>query len=396
MSFTGNLQTVAFSDLLQLFSAGKKTGTVTIVRGNIRKELVFRDGNIISATSHDAEEDYLGQILLKAGRISKTDLQRAVYMHKTSGKRMGQVLVEMKLVSRDELGLYLRQQIEEIIYNLFSWKEGEFIFREGQLPATREGLVELNTMNVIMEGTRRIDEWVEIQKVLPRDNQILCVSPLIQSKNDEVTLSLDEFKVITLVDGKRTLPEILESSPLGEFVTSRAIYKLINSGLVETTMVKETEINDPREEDSLFWLLLRVYASAFSQIQKVLERKLGPENEKLQSTLSGFRKGIWQCFVGVNHSDFPTNFESIKRAMAKIPKEVRVLRLVSGLNQILEEQLAFVYSYLGIEVRRQVAADIKKEVALPLAERREVDKKYDVGNELYRILKEVKLTKAVL
>ena len=98
-------------------------------------------------------------------------------MHKTSGKRIGQVLVEMKLVSREELGLYLKQQIEEIIYNLFSWKEGEFVFREGQLPASREGLFELNTMNVIMEGTRRIDEWVEIQKVLPRDNQVLCVSP---------------------------------------------------------------------------------------------------------------------------------------------------------------------------------------------------------------------------
>jgi len=396
MSFTGNLQTVAFSDLLQLFSAGKKTGTVSIVRGNIRKEIVFRDGNIITASSQDAEEDYLGQLLLKAGRITKTDLQRAIYMHKTSGKRIGQVLVEMKLVSREELALYLKQQIEEIIYNLFSWKEGEFVFREGQLPASREGLFELNTMNVIMEGTRRIDEWVEIQKVLPRDNQVLCVAPRIQSKSDEVTLSLEEFRIITLVDGKRTLPDILEVSPLGEFVTSRAIYKLIAAGLVETTTVKEAEILDPREEDSLFWLLLRVYASAFSQIQKMLEKKLGAENEKLQSTLSSFRKGIWQCFVGVNHSDFPTSFESIKRAMAKMPKEVRALRLISGLNQIMEEQLAFVYSYLGIEIRKQVAAEIKKEIALPLAERREVDKKYDVGNEVYRILREVKLTKSVL
>ncbi len=175
MSFTGNLQTVTFPDLLQLFSAGKKTGTVNIIRGNIRKEIVFKEGNIISATSQDAEEDYLGQILLKTGRLTKTDLQRAIYMHKTSGKRIGQVLVEMKLLSREELGLFLKQQVEEIIYNLFSWKEGEFIFKEGQLPATREGLVDLNTMNIIMEGTRRIEEWVEIQKVFPNDHQILRV-----------------------------------------------------------------------------------------------------------------------------------------------------------------------------------------------------------------------------
>ena len=139
MSFTGNLKTVTFPDLLQLFSAGKKTGTVTIIRGNIKKEIIFKNGNIISASSQDAEEDYLGQLLLKIGRITKNDLQRAVYMHKGSGKRIGQVLVEMKIISREELGLYLKQQVEEIIYNLFSWKEGEFIFKEGHRSRTGRG-----------------------------------------------------------------------------------------------------------------------------------------------------------------------------------------------------------------------------------------------------------------
>lgn len=396
MSFTGNLKTVTFPDLLQLFSAGKKTGTVTIIRGIIRKEIVFKNGNIISARSQDAEEDYLGQLLLKSGRISKNDLQRAIYMHKTSGKRIGQVLLEMKLLTREELNLYLKQQIEEIIYNLFSWKEGEFIFKEGQLPATREGLVEMNTMNIIMEGTRRIDEWDEIQKVLPNDRQILRVASVPQVKSDEVTISLDEFRVITLIDGKRTLPEIIEASPMGEFVTCRAIYKLICAKLVEIAGAREAEVTDPREEDSLFWLLLRVYASAFTTIQRTLERKLGPDNERLGITLAGFRKGIWQYFSGVSHADFPTNFEALKRTLGKVPKEVRVVKLMLGLNQLLEEQLALVYSYLGIEIRRQVAADIKKEVALPLAERREIDKKYDVGGELYRILKDVKVTKEVL
>lgn len=396
MSFTGNLQTVTFPDLLQLFSAGKKTGTVNIIRGNIRKEIVFKEGNIISATSQDAEEDYLGQILLKTGRLTKTDLQRAIYMHKTSGKRIGQVLVEMKLLSREELGLFLKQQVEEIIYNLFSWKEGEFVFKEGQLPTTREGLVDLNTMNIIMEGTRRIDEWVEIQKVLPNDHQILRVVSSPQIKSDEVTISLDEFRVVTQIDGTRTLQEILEQSPLGDFATSRAVYKLILAKLVEVSGAKEAEVADPREEDSLFWLLLRVYAASFTTIQRTLEKKLGTENEKLQITLANFRKGIWAYFNGVNHADFPTNFEALKRAISKTPKETRTLKLISGLNQILEEQLAYVYNYLGIEIRKQVAGDIKKEVALPLAERREIDKKYDVGNELYRILKEVKVTKEVL
>jgi hypothetical protein len=247
-----------------------------------------------------------------------------------------------------------------------------------------------------MEGTRRIDEWVEIQKVLPNDNQVLRVSNTPQVKSDEITISLDEFRIITLIDGRRTLREILEASPLGEFVTSRALYKLITSKLVEISGGKEAEVADPNEEESLFWLLLRVYASSFNMIQRTLERKLGADNEKLQTALAGFRRGIWSYFTGISHADFPSNFEALKQTISKIPKEVRVLRLISGLNQLLEEQLGFVYSYLGVEIRRQVASDIKKEVALPLAERKEVDKKYGVGSELFRILKEVKLTTEVL
>jgi hypothetical protein len=121
MSFT-EICRCAFSDL-QLFRR-QRPGSL-IVPPNIRKEIVFRDGNIITASSQDAEEDFLGQLLLKVGRITKTDLQRAIYMHKTSGKRIGQVLVEMKLISREELTLYLKQQIEDH-YNLFSWKEGNW------------------------------------------------------------------------------------------------------------------------------------------------------------------------------------------------------------------------------------------------------------------------------
>lgn len=396
MSFTGNLKTVAFPDLLQLISTGQKTGTVVISRGKVRKEIYFQEGDIVGAYSTDSEDTLLGDHLVKAGRISTADLKRANYMHRSSGKKIGHTLIELNLITREELAHYLQLRAEEIVYNLFSWKEGDFVFQEGQLPDRSKRKVQINTMSVVMEGTRRIDEWTQIQKALPDDDQVLRVSTSPTASTDEVSMSLNEFKIVTLIDGRRTLREILESSPIGDFATSSALYKLMSARLVEAVGTRNEILTDPGDDESLFWLLLRVYRAAFERISKTLQKKMGPENRKVAESLAEFKTGVWSFFTDVSRNDISADYENMRRAIERLPRDVRPLKLIAGLNQILEQQLGMVYSYLGREIRRQVAGDIKKEVTIPLAERKEVDKKYGVGAELHRILKEVKLTTAVL
>jgi len=396
MSFTGNLKTVAFPDILQLLSTGKKTGVLSITKGSVQKEIFFKEGNIIYASSKNAQEDFLGNLLLKRGRISKTDLDRALHLHKSSGKRLGMVLVDMELFSREEIADCLKLQVEEIVYNLFSWDSGDFIFGEGKLPQVKDIFVELPTMNVIMEGTRRIDEWIEIQKSLPTEDEMLRVSLTPSAKADEITLSLEEFQVLSLIDGKRTLPDIVAISPVGEFVTYRGVYKLVASGLIEVVGVKSKEAQeDPLEEEQLWWLVLRLYSACFSAIKRNLERKLGTENTRVNDMLSTYRKGIWAYFTGLGSSDFKTNFTNFHRTAQKIPKEARVHKLLSGLNHILAEQLGFVRSLLGVNVLRTVESEIKKEISIPIAEKRNVSSKYELESDIFRVLKDSKKTLSV-
>jgi hypothetical protein len=101
MAFTGNLNTIAFPDILQLLSTGKKTGALSITLGEAQKEICFKDGNIIYATSRNSDEDLLGNLLLRRGRISKIDLERALMLQRSSGKRIGMTLVDMELFSRE-------------------------------------------------------------------------------------------------------------------------------------------------------------------------------------------------------------------------------------------------------------------------------------------------------
>ncbi|MFH1893037.1 MAG: DUF4388 domain-containing protein [Candidatus Zixiibacteriota bacterium] len=391
MSFTGNLKTVAFPDILQLLSTGKKTGILSITKGAAQKEVCFKAGNIIYATSRGAEEDYLGGLLLRRGRIVKADLDRALHMHKTTGKRLGQVLVDMGLFSREEITDCLKLQVEEIVYNLFSWESGEFIFSEGKLPTVKDILVELQTVSLIMEGTRRIDEWLEIQRSLPKENQLLKVVLSPNAKSDEIVLSPEEFQILWLINGERSLPDIVAASPIGEFATYRGMYKLILSNLVIVSGVKAAAGKENTdEEEQLWWLVLRLYTACFDSIRRKLERKLGPDNSCITNMFAAYRKGVWAYFTGLGSSDFKTNFENFRRTANKIPKEARLHKLLSGLNHILGEQLAFVGSMLGANVLRSLESEIKKEISIPLAERRSVSSKYELEENIFQVLKDSK------
>ncbi|HDS01624.1 MAG TPA: DUF4388 domain-containing protein [candidate division Zixibacteria bacterium] len=394
MSFTGNLKTVAFPDILQLLSSGKKTGILVITKGKIQKEICFKDGNIIGAYSKNAEEDFLGNLLLKQGRISRIDLERALHLHKSTGKKLGMVLVDMELIDHNEIGKILKLQVEEIVFNLFSWHEGEFVFQEGKLPPEKEFFVELNTMNMLMEGTRRIDEWVEITKGLPKDEELLRVVLTPETKTGEVTISLDQFQVLSLINGERTVPDIVSESPVGEFITKRGLHQLLQAGLIEVAGIKkESKTEQFGDDDSLWWLLLRLYSSCFAAIRRNLDQKLGPDNQKVREHLSRYSTGVWGFFSNSTSSDFRTTFNKFKTTVQKIPKEAQVYRMLSGLNQILTDQMSLVSSLLGDNVRRQVASEIRKEIAMPLAEKREINKKFGIERDLARALTEFRQVK---
>ena len=70
--------------------------------------------------------------------------------------------------------------------------------------------------------------------MLPPDDIRLALATSPKTKNDEVRFSMEEFRVLTLINGERTLTDLLSISPLGEFVTCRSVYKLILSKLIES------------------------------------------------------------------------------------------------------------------------------------------------------------------
>ncbi|MFQ5453809.1 MAG: hypothetical protein ACE5D6_06445, partial [Candidatus Zixiibacteriota bacterium] len=242
---------------------------------------------------------------------------------------------------------------------------------------------------VIMEGTRRIDEWMEIQKVLPPDEVLLALAKSPKTKAEEISISLDEFRVMALINRERTLTDLLNVSPLGEFVTCRSIYRLILNNLIEVVGKREG-VEGPKEdeEEVILSLIFHLYNNCFFRIRSVIDTILGDNNNCFNAFASQYRSGIFTFFPGVDPtSDLVPSLEKFLSTVRAIPSDTRFYKLMSGLENMLAEQLQYIFQLLGLGVYQDTVLQVKKEIAEPLAIRRELVKRYEIDENFYKTIK---------
>ncbi len=389
MPFAGNLNSVSFADLLQLISTSSKTGRVNIIRGNQQKDVYFDKGSVIFASALNSDSTLLGNLLLRKGTVSKPNLEKAVSIHRVSGKKLGKVLVEMRLFSEQEIMECLKLQVEEIVYSIFGWDAGEFVFLDGEAPPKDQTLVGLNTMNLIMEGTRRIDEWIEIQKVLPDSETILRLVAHPNLTEEWVKFNPEEYRIFLLVNQERTLPEIVEISPYGEFITSKAVYRFMVSGLVEKGKKKAPKKRESEEDEILLSVLATIYSICFSLTDQELTKRIGRGKGKILednfNTEKMSRPILGQMFL----SPTELNFEDLNKIAFSIPEKLRFHRLYDSLSSLLVNYLKVCSSVVGKNITRRIISEIKKGIAPIISENKELDKKYGIEEDLIRRMRMV-------
>jgi len=236
MAIEGPLRELGIHDVFQLLDLSRKTGTLTVtslLRDN-QGTVYFERGAVIYALIRSNPHP-LGELLLRAGKISEGDLSRARDAQTKSGdgRRLGEILVESGAVTRRELERHVRFQVEEVVFELMSWREGFFSFEEREVvnvPA--EATIRISTESLLMEGARRIDEWSRIEGKIPH----LGVIPSLCAVTDDHAAQLDllpnEWEVLSEIDGARDLRAIAAELARSEFDVARIAYGLVTTGVV--------------------------------------------------------------------------------------------------------------------------------------------------------------------
>jgi len=111
---------------------------------------------------------------------------------------------------------------------------------EGDLPTEEVITLRMSIANLIYEGVKRIENWTRIKRESPPLESILQLSRDPLNLFQDIELAEEDKKVLSLIDGKKTIKEIFNSSGMDNFKTLKAIYVLTTIDMA-TVKVKEKE-----------------------------------------------------------------------------------------------------------------------------------------------------------
>jgi hypothetical protein len=184
MALQGNLEDFELTDVFQLIQLGQKDGGLRIQSEDDVGIVYFKDGMVIHAKTNSI-------------------------------------------------------QGEAAIDSILSWKRGRFVFNPNE--ETLERTVDLPIQQVILEAARRIDEMKKIQKLIPSFDVTVNIVEVPEAGVEKIHLKPEEWKILSFVDGSRTIKDIASKVNVTEFETARILYGLISSGLVRIVQVDEPE-----------------------------------------------------------------------------------------------------------------------------------------------------------
>ncbi len=233
MALKGNLKDFSLTQLLNLIRLARKTGALVIEEGGGPLHVFCQDGRL-TFLARDGRKASLAEVMVKAGRVTEDQVKLIrPDMSLNSDKELALRLMDLGIVSRDDVLQILSQQMLETLYPFFTASKGSFNFDPDARPADDDITIAMELEAVILEGGRRIREAGRLQEVIPSLDIVPRLSPQQDAKMRSINLSVDQWKVVSFINGRNTMKQIGDYAGLSEFLSRRVFQELVAAGLAE-------------------------------------------------------------------------------------------------------------------------------------------------------------------
>ena len=238
---TGSLQDFGLTDLFQLLGQQQKTGILNLQDGKKAIQILFDNGKVVGIAfpGETADSSPLGKRLVRGGLLAPEIWKKAFDQHRGELTSIESVLQKHQWVRNEDLAAIQRLLISETIYGLFKWRGGTFRFESREVAYDPNLMEPINAEFLLLDILRMVDEWPRLANRIPTPKMIL------RKVNEIATLemlagtawadrrSFQMDVIYELVNGQRTIDEIIDQSFVGEFETSKNIITLMDAGVIE-------------------------------------------------------------------------------------------------------------------------------------------------------------------
>lgn len=233
MALKGNLRDFTITQLLNLVNLAAKTGTLVIESSGGVSRVAFREGKLAYAQIGN-EDVSLPAILHRSQKITRNQYnilkQRAGQM---TDKELGILLINAGYVNQEDILVSLQEYFTNVVQRLFACVEGNFRFEADEVPPDGKIPVKIDLENLIIEGSRQLQEWEQLQEEIPSLDMALKFTDRPGANLRKINLSVEEWQVVSYVNPKNSIRQIAQTIKMNDLQIRRVVYGLLQAGLVE-------------------------------------------------------------------------------------------------------------------------------------------------------------------
>lgn len=231
----GTFADVVLPALLVRAMNARFTGMFRAERESIIKVIYFKEGDIAFASSNQPS-DRLGEVLIKRGQLTREQLDMAMSKLEANVS-LGRMLVELGYLSPKELLAGAKAQVEEILYSLNTWHEGNYEFVEGPL-APRIVDLKLSMRQVVFQAIMQLEDRAWVLQQIGSMESVFAANPELTEALHGMKVEPEFQQIADMVDGTNTVRDLCARSALDEFTVTKAVTALY---LLNLTRITEQE-----------------------------------------------------------------------------------------------------------------------------------------------------------
>ena len=240
-SLQGSIKDFGVADILQLLSQQQKSGILLVENDKQTAEIYFSNGALVDVKCPQ-DTDRLGAILVKSSLVTAEQFGQALEKQKNTFEHICGILLAQGIISRENFERIILTYTYEVFDEILKWHTGTYRF-VAQTVSRESSLVKLPGLeSILLDVLRMIDEWPEIKSVISSFEMLF--------ENNYAALpdlDADEQRVCSLVDGKRSVQDIIDASILGSFYACKTLVQLLERGAIRLlSSMAETKVDNTK------------------------------------------------------------------------------------------------------------------------------------------------------
>ncbi len=227
MRLEGSLDAFSLPDIFALLSMTKKTGGLHLRQGDAHGAVWLADG-LLTGGSSDVTRESLGRRLAGSGQVSDEDLADAVRVAAAGEVGVARALRDAAAIDEGELHTLLCEHINDAVFDLMRWSDGEFAFVVDEANHNDVGVTR-DVDEVVSEARRRLEVWATIDATVADPATVLSVA---LEPGGDPTLSREEWALVAMIDGNRSVGDLVAICGRGDYSVVVALAELVSRGLL--------------------------------------------------------------------------------------------------------------------------------------------------------------------